>query len=93
MPCHESWIYFYDQETKRESSQGKHVGSPRPKKARQIKSTSKLLMFPFFDITGMMYMHCVPTGQTVNKEMKEAVTKVIDMLTQEDFPVAFHKLL
>ena len=26
-------------------------------------------------------------------EMKEAVTKVIDMLTQEDFPGAFQKLL
>ena len=23
---------------------------------------------PFFDSTGMIYMHCVPTGQTVNKE-------------------------
>ena len=27
------------------------------------------------------------------EEMKEAVTKVIDMLTQEDFHLAFHKLL
>ena len=27
------------------------------------------------------------------EEMKEAVTKVIDMLTQEDFYVAFQKLL
>ena len=27
------------------------------------------------------------------EEMKEAVTKVIDMLTQEDFHGAFHKLL
>ena len=28
-----------------------------------------------------------------NEEMKEAVTKVIDMLTQEDFHRAFQKLL
>ena len=61
-------IYCYDPETKRQSSQWKHVGSPRPKKARQSKSTHKLLMIPFFDSTGMMYMHWVPTGQTVNKE-------------------------
>ena len=32
--------------------------------------------------------HCYETI-----EMKEAVTKVIDMLTQEDFPVVFQKLL
>ena len=69
MPYDESWIYCYDPETKRQSSQWKHAGSPRPKKARQSKSTHKLLMIPFFfDSTGMIYMNCVPTGLTVNKE-------------------------
>ena len=62
----ESWINCYDPETKRQNSQWKHA--PRPKKARQSKSTHKLLMIPFFDSTGMIYMHWVPTGQTVNKE-------------------------
>ena len=66
--CDESWIYCYDPETKRQSSQWKHAGSPRPKKTRQSKSTHKLLMIPFFDSTSMMYMHWVPTGQTVSKE-------------------------
>ena len=66
--CDESWIYCYNPETKRQSSQWKHAGSPRPRKARQSKSTHKLLMIPFFDSTGMIYMHWVPTGQTVNKE-------------------------
>ena len=64
----ESWIYCYDPETKRQSSQWKHAGSPRPKKARQSKSTHKLLMIPFFDSTGMIYMHWVPTGQTISEE-------------------------
>ena len=68
MPCDESWIYCYDPETKRQSSQRKHAGSPRPKKARSSKPTHKLLMIPFFDSTGMIYMHWVPTGRTVNKE-------------------------
>ena len=48
MTCDESWIYCYDPETKRQSSQWKHAGSIRPKKARQSKSTHKLLMIPFF---------------------------------------------
>ena len=69
MPRDESWIYSYDPETKRQSSQWKHAGSLRPKKARQSKSTHKHLMIPFFFYcTGMIYMHWVPTGQTVNKE-------------------------
>ena len=66
MPCDESWIYCYDPETK--SSHWKLAGSTRPKKARQSKSTHKLLMIPFFDSTRMIYMDLVPTGQTVNKE-------------------------
>ena len=66
--CDESWIYCYDLETKRQSSQWKHAGSPRPKAARQSKSTHKLLMIFFLHSTGMIYIHWVPTGQTVNKE-------------------------
>ena len=67
MPFDESWIYCYDPETKKQSTQWKHAGSPRPKMVRQSKSTHKLFI-PFFDSTGMIYMHWVPTGQTVNKE-------------------------
>ena len=63
-----NWIYCYDPDTKRQSSQWKHADSPRLKKARQSKSTHKLLMIPFFDSTGMINMHWVPTRQTVNKE-------------------------
>ena len=47
--CDESWIYCYDPETKRQSSQGKHAGPPR-KKARQSKSTYKVLRIPFFTV-------------------------------------------
>ena len=79
-PYHESWIYRYDLETKRQSSQWKHAGSPRPKKARQSKPTHKLLMIPFFDSTCMIYMHWVPTGQTVNKEYYVEVLRELMIL-------------
>ena len=73
MPCNESWIYCYDPETKRQSSQRKHAGSHRPKKVRLSKSTHKLLMifFFFFDSTGMIY-----TGQGVQK-LSERYNKCI----------------
>ena len=67
--CDESWIYCYVPETKRQSFQWKHAGSPRPKKARQSKSTHKRLIFPFFDSVGMIYMHWVPTGQSTRNIM------------------------
>ncbi|EZA61815.1 hypothetical protein X777_09869 [Ooceraea biroi] len=37
----ESWIYEYDPETKRQSEEWKHSGSPRTKKARKSRSKSK----------------------------------------------------
>ena len=37
----ESWCYGYDPETKQQSSQWKSASSPRPKKARQVKSNVK----------------------------------------------------
>ena len=66
--CDERWIYYYDRETKRQSNQWKHAGSPTPKKARQSKSKHNIFMILFFDSTSMIYMFWVPTGQTVNKE-------------------------
>ena len=55
--CDESWIYCYYPETMRQSSQWKHAGTPRPMNSTKSKSTHKILMLPFFDSTGMIYMH------------------------------------
>ena len=38
----ETWVYGYDVETKSQSSQWRHSGSPRPKKARQVQSNVKV---------------------------------------------------
>ena len=75
--------------TKRQSSQWKHAGSPRPKKARQSKSTHKLLMIPFFDSTGMIYMHWVPTGQSVNNEYYVEVLREFRKRFRQKRPALF----
>lgn len=62
----ESWIYGYDPETKQQSSQWKSPQSPRPKKARQVKSGTKSMIIVFFDIRGIVHREFVPVGQTVN---------------------------
>ena len=87
--CDESWINFYDLETKRQSSQWKHAGSPRPKKARQSKSTHKLLIIPFFDSTPMIFMHWILTGQTVNKEYYAEVLREFRMRFRRKRPALF----
>lgn len=62
----ESWVYGYDPETKQQSSQWKTPSSPRPKKARQVRSNVKSMLIIFFDIRGIVYKEFVPFGQTVN---------------------------
>ena len=47
--------------------------SPRPKKARQVKSNIKPVLIAFFDIDGLFHHEFVPTGQMVNKEFYKTV--------------------
>jgi hypothetical protein len=63
----ETWVYGYDPETKQQSSQWKSPKSPRPKKARQVRSNVKsMLIFFFPDIQGIVHKEFVPPGKTVN---------------------------
>ena len=64
----ESWVYWYDPETKSQSSQWKHSSSPRPKKARQVRSNVKVMLTAFFDSRGVVHHKYAPQGQTINKE-------------------------
>ncbi|KAJ4441881.1 hypothetical protein ANN_11741 [Periplaneta americana] len=64
----ESWVYGYDPETKGQSSQWKHPESPRPKKARQVRSKIKVMLTVFFDVRGIVHHEYAPEGQTVTKE-------------------------
>ena len=55
------------------SSQWKTASSPRPKKARQVKSNVKTKLIAFFDIDGLVHHEYVPRGQTVDKEFYKTV--------------------
>ncbi|CAI6344606.1 unnamed protein product [Macrosiphum euphorbiae] len=80
----ETWVYGYDIETKRQSSQWKSVTSPRPKKARQVRSNVKTMLITFFDIKGLIYYEFVPTGQTVNQTYyKEVLIKLREKIRKK----------
>jgi len=76
----ESWVYVYDPETKAQSSQWKHSSSPRPKKARHVRSNVKVLLTVFLDPRGVVH-HEYEQGKTVNKEYYDGVLSAFVMLS------------
>ena len=64
----ETWVYEYDPETKRQSSQWKSPDSPRSKKVRQVRSKVKVMLIALFDMEGIVHYKYVPQGQTVNQQ-------------------------
>lgn len=80
----ESWVFEYDPETKRQSSEWHSPGSPRPRKARMSKSRIKSMLIVFFDSKGVVHKEFLQSGQTVNaafyvevlKRLKKRVARV-----------------
>lgn len=64
----ETWLYYYDPETKAQSSVWKTPRTPPPKKARVQRSLGKEMYIFFMDRQGMILQHRVPSGRTVNAE-------------------------
>ena len=64
----ETWLYHYEPETKQQSMEWRHSGSPRPKKFRLQKSAGKFLASIIWDQGGILLIHYLPKGQTINTE-------------------------
>jgi len=63
----ETWLYHYDLETKQQSMEWRHSGSPRPKKFQVQKSTGKVLVSILWDQDSILLID-LPKGQTINEE-------------------------
>jgi len=64
----ETWLYHYNPETKQQSVEWRHSGSPHPNKLRVQKSAGKVLASNFWDQNGILLIDYLPTGQTINAE-------------------------
>jgi hypothetical protein len=49
----ETWIYFYDPETKEQSEECRHSGLPCPKKFQTLKSARKVMASVLWDKDGI----------------------------------------
>jgi len=65
----EPWLYHhYGPETKQQSMEWRHSGSPRPKKFRVQKFAEKFLASIFWDQDGILLIDCLPKGHTIKAE-------------------------
>jgi len=65
----ETWLFNYDPETKQQSMEWWHSGSPRPQKIRSAKIRGKIYRLDFFwHHEGILLIDYLPKGQTVNAE-------------------------
>ena len=71
----ESWAHHYEPETKRQSMQWHHLGSPSPKKFKLSPSAGKVMMTVFWDIQGVLLLDFLPKGETINSARYQETLK------------------
>ena len=64
----ETWLYHCGPETRQQSMEWRHSGSPHPKKFRVQKSAGKYLASIFWDQYDILLIDYLPNGQTINAE-------------------------
>jgi len=88
----ETWLYHYDPETKQQSVEWRHSGSPRPKIFREQKSAGKVLASIFWDQDGILLIDYLPKDQTFNAEYYSSLlVQLKDILKEKRTPRKGHK--
>jgi histone-lysine N-methyltransferase SETMAR len=80
----ETWLHCWDPDTKQESMQWKHVGSPPPRKARTQASAGKVMATIFWDTQGVILIDYLPQGSTITGTYyKNVLNQLRDALKQK----------
>jgi len=65
----ETWVHYYQPETKKASEEWRHTSSLKPKKFRTQPSVGKVMLTLFWDKRGVILEHYMPRGNTVTSTM------------------------
>ena len=79
----ETWLHHWDPDTKKESMQWKHPGSPPPKKFRTQPSASKVMATVFWDSKGIILIDYKPAGTSITGEYYANVIKQLRVAIKE----------
>ena len=75
MTMDETWLCHHDPDTKQQSMEWRHSGSPRPPKNPECKNPLEKFLSRFFlDQDGILLIEYLPKGQTIKADiLKEKV--------------------
>ena len=62
----ETWVHHFNTESKMQSMQWKHSGSPPPKKFKRVSSAGKVMVSVFWDTHGVIMIENLEQGRTIN---------------------------
>ena len=62
----ETWVHHSNTESKMQSMQWKHSGSPPPKKFKRVSSAGKVMASVFWDSHGVIMIKNLEQGRTIN---------------------------
>ena len=62
----ETWVHHCDPESKMQSKQWKHLGSPPPKKFKSFHSAAKVIASIFWDSQGVIMIDYLEQGRMIN---------------------------
>lgn len=79
----ETWVHYYDPETKQQSMQWKHSDSPPPKKAKAQKSAGKVMLTAFWDINGPILLKFKEKNTTINGAQYAETLKELRTMVEE----------
>jgi len=87
----ETWLYRYDPETKQQSMEWRHNGSPRSIKFRVQKSAGKVLASIFLYQDDILLIDYLPKGQTINVECYSSLLVQLKYILKEKHRGKFTK--
>ena len=83
MTCDETWLHYHDPESKQESMEWKHHGSPATRKFKVQKSAGKVMASVFWDKDGLLLINYLQSHRTITGkyysdllvQLREAIKK------------------
>ena len=86
-----TWLHHYDPESKQQSIEWRHSGSPRHKKLRVQKSTGKVLTSIFWDQDSILLIDYLPKGKTINAEYYTSLLVQLKDILKGKVPLEGHQ--